>query len=210
MTLGFQMSIIAIGSVTVTIALYNLKNTIAVAAFTASQKIDMIAAMPFNSFGAAMTTYVAQNFGARKIERIKKGVLQCFAISGSFSIVMGVLYIFAGQHFSALFLGADQTEAVGLSHTYLKINGSLYLFLSWLFIARQSLQGLGNSLIPTIAGFMELVMRTFAAIILSVPFGFTGICFSSPLAWIGACIPLTIAIVLNIKDLSRKMKRRPA
>jgi putative MATE family efflux protein len=204
---GFQMSIISIGMVTVTVALNNLRNTIAVAAFTASQKIDMIATMPFSSFGAAMTTYSAQNFGARKIDRIKKGIVQCFMISGTFSIVMSFIFFFAGQHFAALFLGGDQLEAISMSHTYLKINGSLYIFLSWLFIARQSLQGLGNSLVPTLAGIMELVMRTFAAIFLSIPFGFNGICFASPLAWIGACIPLTIAIFLNLKNIERKTKR---
>jgi putative MATE family efflux protein len=205
--MGFQMSIIAIGAVTITFALNNLKNTLAVAAFTASQKIDMIATMPLNSFGAAMTTYSAQNFGARKIDRIKKGILQCFAISGAFSIFMGIVYFFAGQHFSALFLGADQSEAIELSHTYLKVNGALYIFLSWLFIARQSLQGLGNSIIPTLAGIMELLMRTFAAIILSARFGFAGICFSNPLAWMGACLPLTFAVIMSIKRLSRSMNK---
>ncbi|MDR0784859.1 MAG: MATE family efflux transporter [Treponema sp.] len=202
--MGFQMSIIAIGAVAVTFALNNLQSSIAIAAFAASQKIDMVASMPLASFGAAMTTYSAQNFGAKRIDRIKKGVVQCFAISGSFSLFMGALYFFAGRHISALFLGAGQTEAVELSHFYLKINGSLYIFLSWLFIARQSLQGLGNSIVPTIAGIMELFMRTFAAIFLSALFGFTGICFASPLAWFGACIPLTIAVVLTVKKLSRK------
>ncbi|MDR0643357.1 MAG: MATE family efflux transporter [Treponema sp.] len=206
--MGFQMSIIAIGAVAVTFALNNLKNTIAVAAFAAAQKIDMLATMPLASFGAAMTTYSAQNFGARRIDRIKKGVIQCFAISGTFSLFMGALYFFVGEYISALFLGSGQTEAVRLSHLYLKINGGLYILLSWLFIARQSLQGLGNSIVPTIAGIMELFMRTFAAIFLSAIFGFTGICFASPLAWVGACIPLTIAIVLTVKKLSRKSSNK--
>jgi Na+-driven multidrug efflux pump len=105
-----------------------------------------------------------------------------------------------------LFLGSGQTEAIALSHTYLKVNGSLYLFLAWLFIARQALQGLGNSLVPTIAGVMELLMRTFAAIFLSGPFGFIGICFSNPMAWFGACIPLTAAVFLSLKKLARKFR----
>jgi uncharacterized membrane protein YjdF len=51
---------------------------------------------------------------------------------------------------------------------------------------------------------MELFMRTFAAIFLSEIFGFTGICFASPLAWLGACVPLTIAVILTLKKLSRR------
>ncbi|MDR0410625.1 MAG: MATE family efflux transporter [Treponema sp.] len=206
--MGFQMSIIAIGAVAVTFALNNLQSAVAIAAFAASQKIDMLASMPLASFGAAMTTYSAQNFGARRIDRIKKGIVQCFAISGSFSLFMGILFFFAGGRLSALFLGAEHLEAVELSHLYLKINSSLYIFLSWLFIARQSLQGLGNSIVPTIAGVMELFMRTFAAIFLSAIFGFTGVCFASPLAWLGACVPLSIAIVLTLKKLSRKYAKK--
>jgi Na+-driven multidrug efflux pump len=85
------------------------------------------------------------------------------------------------------------------------------VFLAWLFVSRQTLQGLGNSLITTVAGIMELVMRTFAAIILSLFFGFTGLCFASPLAWFGACIPLTIALALVLKKLEREAlaEKRP-
>ncbi|MDR2103261.1 MAG: MATE family efflux transporter, partial [Treponema sp.] len=200
--MGFQMSIIAIGSVSVTFALNRL-GTVAVAAFTTSQKIDMFANMPLGSFGAAMTTYTAQNYGARRIDRIRQGVAQCALMSCSFSVFMGLIYFFFGRYFSAFFLG-DAAEAVSLSHNYLKITGSAYIFLAWLFIARQSLQGLGNSLVPTIAGIVELFMRTFSAIFLSGYFGFTGIIFSSPLAWVGACIPLTLALVYDLKKLTRK------
>lgn len=202
--MGFQMSIIAIGAVTVTFALNNLKSSIAVAAYTAAQKIDMVATMPLSSFGVAMTTYSAQNYGARKIDRIKKGILYCFAISGTFSVVTGAVCFFAGQYFSGFFLGPDQAEATALSHTYLKVNGSFYFSLAWLFIARQSLQGLGNSVVPTLAGIMELLMRVFAAILLPGFFGFAGLCFANPLAWFGACLPLTIATVLTIRRLGRR------
>ncbi|MDR1867412.1 MAG: MATE family efflux transporter [Treponema sp.] len=200
---GFQMSIIAIGTVTVQFALNGL-GTIAVAAFTAGQRIDQFATMPLASFGAAMVTYSAQNYGARKIDRIRKGVLHCCCISCSFAVVMGILYFVAGNHFAAFFIGPSEYEAIRFTHTYLRINGSFYIFLACLFIFRQTLQGLGNSIIPTIAGIAELLMRIFAAIILAHYFGFSGICFSGPLAYIGACIPLVWAMTLTLRRLSRK------
>jgi putative MATE family efflux protein len=202
MPMGFQMSIIAIGVVFVQFALNKL-GTVAVAAFTASLKIDQVATLPMSSFGVTMATFTAQNFGARKYERIRGGVIQCAVISGTFSILMGVLFFFTGHNLAAVFIGADPS-AVDLAHVYLRINGSCYIILSLLFIFRQTLQGLGNSLIPTIAGVMELVMRTFAAIILSEFFGFVGICIASPLAWVGACAPLGIAFAITIKRLLRK------
>jgi putative MATE family efflux protein len=204
--MGFQMSIIAIGTVTVQFALNGL-GTLAVAAFTAGQRIDQFATLPLSSFGAAMVTYSAQNYGAQKIDRIRKGVAYCCLMSCSFALVMGVLYFIAGNYFSALFIGTSDPQAVALSHTYLRINGSFYMALACLFIFRQTLQGLGNSIIPTIAGIAELLMRTFAALILAQYFGFNGICFAGPLAYFGALVPLTTALVLTMKKLARKQAR---
>ncbi|MHB9294156.1 MATE family efflux transporter [Hollandina sp. SP2] len=104
--MGFQMSIIAIGIVTVQFALNQL-GILAVAAYTASQKIDQFATMPMASFGAAMTTYAAQNYGARKIDRIRRGLIQCSLMSCAFSLFMGLLYFFAGRHLAALFIGKE-------------------------------------------------------------------------------------------------------
>ncbi|MDR1469176.1 MAG: MATE family efflux transporter [Spirochaetaceae bacterium] len=198
---GFQMSIIAIGAVAVTYALNNIGTT-AVAAFTTSQKIDMIASMPINSLGLAMTTYAAQNFGAKKYARIIKGVTEAAAVSVGFSALMAVIYFFFGNHLAALFLG-NEAEAIALSHTYLKINGVCYPLLAWLFISRYSLQGLGDTVVATLAGILELVGRTAAAILLGAVWGFAGISFSSPLAWALALIPLTTAAVLKMKKLRR-------
>jgi putative MATE family efflux protein len=201
MPVGFQMSIIAIGAIAVTYALNNIGTT-AVAAFTASQKIDQLATMPLSSFGLAMTTYVAQNFGARKYVRIIKGITQAAILTVSFSALMAVIYFFFGNHLAALFLGSER-GAVTLSHTYLKINGVCYPLLAWLFISRHSLQGMGDTLIATLAGILELAGRTAAAILLGSIWGFPGISFNSPLAWALALIPLTTAIVIKLKKLNR-------
>jgi putative MATE family efflux protein len=82
---GFQMSIIAIGTVAVSYALNKL-GTAAVAAFTAGIKIDQTAILVLSSFGAAMTTYSAQNYGARKYGRIRSGIIQCSFMSCAYKI----------------------------------------------------------------------------------------------------------------------------
>ena len=205
---GFQMSIIAIGTVFIQFAL-NALGTTAVAAFTAAVKIDQIATLPLSSFGVTMTTYTAQNYGARKYGRIKTGVLHCALVSGSFAVVMGLLFVFSGRFLAGIFIGEDRA-AVDLARVYLVINGAFYVVLALLFIFRQTLQGLGKSLVPTVAGIMELLMRCAAALVLPGPFGFAGICFASPLAWLGAAIPLGFAFFLTGKRLDRKAleKRR--
>lgn len=82
---GFQWSVIAIGAVAVTFALNGLGYA-AVAAFTTGQKIDQLAPPPLSSYGQAMTTFAARNFGAKKYGRIKNGVTQGLTIALGFSV----------------------------------------------------------------------------------------------------------------------------
>lgn len=206
--MAFQMSIIAIGAVVLQFALNGL-GALAVAAFTAAQKIDQIATQPMNSFGTTMATYAAQNYGAGKTERIRKGVLQCSLISVGFAVVMGLVNIFAGYQLAGIFVGPGEPEVASLAQTYLIINGSMYFLLAMLFIFRFTLQGLGKGVMPTVAGVMELVMRTFSAVFLAQYFGFAGACWSNPLAWLGACIPLTIAFFATVRKMEAKMKAKP-
>ena len=202
--MAFQMSIIAIGALILQFALNGL-GAVSVAAYTAAQKIDSIATMPLNSMGSAMATYSAQNYGAGRLSRIRKGVFQCILMSVSFSILMGFINITAGSQLAAIFVGKGETEVLALAKTFLSITGINYWVLALLFIYRFTLQGLGNSMVPTIAGAMELIMRTVAALILTDIFGFRGACMANPLAWIGACVPLAIAYYAVIRKLEKKM-----
>jgi len=205
--MGFQASIIAIGAIILQFSLNSLGAT-AVAAYTAAQKIDSIAIQPMMSFGITMATYTAQNFGAKKIDRIRQGVKQCAIISVTFSILVGLINIFAGHFLTGIFVGYEQKEVISLSQTYLTSNGMFYFLLSLLFIYRYTLQGLGQSFIPTVAGIMELIMRSFAAIILSKPLGFLGVCLSNPLAWLGACVPLIIAYYVTFKKINNEYLKK--
>jgi putative MATE family efflux protein len=205
--MGFQASIIAIGAIILQFALNSL-GAISVAAYTAAQKIDTLATQPMMSFGITMATYTAQNYGAEKIDRIKEGVKKCVLISVSFSIAVGLINTFAGYFLTGIFVGYDQTEVIGLSQIYLTSNGLSYFLLSLLFIYRYTLQGLGQSFIPTVAGIMELIMRTFAAIMLSNPLGFLGVSLANPLAWLGACIPLISAYYITIRKIDSEYLKK--
>jgi putative MATE family efflux protein len=200
--MGFQLSIIAIGVIVLQFVLNQL-GTISVAAFTAAQRIELVAIQPLMSFGITMATYTAQNYGARKIKRIQTGVYQCVAMSVSYSIIMGLIFVLYGGYFSSFFIVNDQ-EAVDLSHQYLVVNGSMYFVLSLLFIFRYVLQGLGKNTVPTVAGIMELLMRVFAALILTEYWGFFGACIANPLAWLAACIPMVVAFFIFIRNLMEK------
>lgn len=190
--MAFQSSIIAIGAIMVQIALNQLGST-AVAAYTAAQKIDQVAILPMMSFGVTMATYVAQNYGAKKYPRIWQGVRSCIQLSLTFAISIGILLNIFSPLLLRVFVGNGHEEVVELGRIFFLTNGTTYSLLSLLFIYRYSLQGVGKTVTPTIAGIMELVMRAVAAIVLSNLFGFTGATLANPMAWLGSLIPLMIA-----------------
>lgn len=202
--MAFQSSIIAIGAVILQAALNHLGAT-AVAAYAASQKVDAIAMMPMMSFGMAMAAYTAQNYGAHKMHRIEEGVKKCIMMLVSFSIVAGLFNIFCGPFIMELFVGAGETQVISYGQTYLTVNGVCYWILSLLFIFRYTLQGLGQSVVPTIAGVMELLMRAGAAIFLVDWLGYMGACLANPMAWIGSCLPLAVAFWWTRKSLREQV-----
>jgi len=207
--MGFQMCIIAIGAMILQISLNRL-GSVAIAGFIAAQKIDQLASQPMMSFGITMATYAAQNYGAGNMRRIRTGVRRCILLSVGFSVVCGAILIAAAKPLAGLFVGPGQPDVLDHAQTYLLLNASLYFLLALLFIFRYTLQGLGKSLFPTIAGVAELFMRTFAAVLLANIWGFAGVCLANPIAWLGAVIPLSSAYIVTIRRLIRKADMEPA
>ena len=146
------------------------------------------------SFGVTMATFVAQNYGAKKYDRIWRGVRDCIKLSLTFAISVGIIL----NVFSLIraFVGVGHEEVVELGAIYFITNGTMYSLLSLLFIYRYTLQGVGKTFTPTVAGIMELCMRAFSAVVLSNVYGYTGATMANPLAWLGSLIPLIIAYYL--------------
>ena len=202
--MGFQSSIIAIGAVVLQVALNGL-GSVAVASFAAAHRVDGIAVMPMMSFGVAMAAYTAQNFGAKKFARIVDGVKKCVMMSCTFSILVALFNIYLGAEIISLFVGENETQVIEYGQLFLIVTGLSYWALALLFIFRFTLQGLGKSFAPTVAGVVELVMRIAAAIFLVDKLGYLGACLSAPMAWIGGLLPLLIAFVLTARKLRRSV-----
>lgn len=187
--MGFQASIIAIGALSVQVAL-NTLGADAVAAYTAASRVDGLAVALLQSLGLAASMYAAQNLGARRPDRIRRGVTQAVWMALAAGLVLGGLLIAFGAPLVRLFVGDAADEVVDMAALMLLINGASYTALSVLFILRGTLQGLGSTVIPTVTGVIELVMRVGAAVLLGHFFGFVGVVWSNPLAWVGACVIL--------------------
>lgn len=198
--MAFQFSITAIGSIILQTAVNSLGSGI-VAAVTAANKIQMIAMQPMETMGVTLATYGGQNLGAGKIPRIKQGIRESTIVTLIYSAAAFAAVALLGQYIALLFIDADQTAILGDVKTFLRINGMFYPVLAILFILRNSLQGLGYSLLPMMAGVCELAARTAVAFLLVGHFGYMAICIASPTAWIAAVILLCLTYFSKMKKL---------
>ena len=203
LTMGLQMSVIAIGAVILQAAVNGLGPD-AVAAMTAAMRVDQVAVAPLSSFGIALSTYVAQNRGAGQWARIRVGVFHTTVLTWVLALGLGVAIIAFGEQIVGIFVGPGERTVVELAHEYLLVQGLLYPILATLFVLRNAIQGLGATAVPTVAGFMELALRAGAGLVLVAPLGFLGAALAAPLAWIGALLPVLPSWFLRRRALLRQ------
>lgn len=203
MPMAVQFSVLGMGMIIIQ-AVCNRFGTETIAGFTAAMRIEQLALQPMISFGLAMAVYTAQNFGARKFARISRGVKKCSLLSIGFSVFAAVLMYFFGQEMIGVFLDNPSPKVMDEAKQYLHLSVPFYFFLSQIFIYRNSVQGMGIAMIPMISGIVELVLRTAAALYLTVDYGYTGVCYASPIAWVGSSIFLFASYHYFLRLLARK------
>ena len=187
--MGLQFSITAIGTIIVQGAV-NIYGTTYMAGFSAAGKIQNIITMIAVSMGATIATYVGQNRGADRMDRVKQGVNYCWIMLLIWSVIEMVLMYFCGRYFTWLFVSPSQTDVINVSVTYFHTVFWAYPFLCTIFLFRNALQGMGYGLVPMIGGVFELVARTAIVAFVAGKTSFAGVCLADPMAWIAALIPL--------------------
>ncbi|MCD5345461.1 MATE family efflux transporter [Agromyces sp. S2-1-8] len=202
MAMGVQTSIIAIGTLTVQVALNEL-GADAVAAFTLGSRVESIAVALLSSLGLAASMFAAQNLGGKRPDRVRRGVVQATWMSIGAAVAIGALLIMFGEQLVRFFVGEGSNDVVDAAALMLSIDGFTYSLLGVLFILRGVLQGLGYTIVPTVTGVIELVMRVAAAVVLGSIFGFVGVVLSNPLAWLGSVALLIPAYVREHRRLGR-------
>lgn len=182
-SMGIQFSVTSIG-VMVEQRFLNSFGTNAIAGFTAGSRIESLITTCFFALGTSMATFCGQNIGAQRPDRVKQGVKIAFNIGLIICMISTLLMLLFGRGIIALFVGQNASEKVyEYGTTFMKIVGVCLIALHILVIYRNSLQGLGYSLIPLIGGVLETVSRLSAAMFLPALFGYSGVCMLEPIAW---------------------------
>lgn len=181
--MALQYSITAVGSMMMQSAL-NILGSVVIAGFTAGSKIEQLVTQAYVALGTTMATYSAQNMGAGKIDRIRKGFKNAMIIGTIYSIVTSIFVMTAGKYLTPLFLSENLGEIMGYVDIYLKCVGMFFIPLAVVNIFRNGIQGMGYGLLPMMAGVAELIGRGVVAIIASQKRSYVGVCMASPVAWI--------------------------
>jgi putative MATE family efflux protein len=178
-----QQSIVSIGMLLVQ-RLVNGYGSIVVAGYTAATKIDNIAIMPMVNVGSAVSTFVAQNIGAKKSERIKSGYRAGLLMVISIGVLIAViLYLFVNQLVSSFVDKDTNKDVIAVGVEYLKVVSIFYFAMGMMNVTNGVLRGAGDMKIFMTSTFINLGTRVVLAYILSGIIGKSGIWWAIPTGW---------------------------
>ena len=175
----------------------NQMGSVAVAAYAACNKITGLAQQPGQAVGLTLLTYVGQNLGAGRYDRIKQGVKRGLVLSILVNIPMTTLMIFAPKLLAGIVL--SEPDTISLTLQYFPIAGICMYFLGWLFVFRSSCQGMGQTVVPMFSGILEVIMRVGLVVLCGFLPGFYRIVTAEVAAWIAAWLMLMFTYFYLIK-----------
>ena len=180
--LSLQFSLIAISCMALQ-RVVNAYGAVAVAAFTATSRIEQIIHQPYQTLSAALSTFCGQNYGANKNDRVLNGYRKTVLMMLIFTIVMVPLIQIFAEEISAIFV--DEVEVINMSAKALRITSYFYVFLGMIYVVRGILNGLGDAFFALFNGIVEVIGRfTVPFILTAIPlFGLWGIWWSVGIVW---------------------------
>ena len=180
-----QQSIMNLGILAVQ-GLVNSFGTTVMAAFAAAVKIDAFAYLPVQDFGNAFSIFTAQNFGAGKTDRIRKGIRVASLTSMLFGLLISIAVFVFAEPLMTLFIDAGETAVIAEGVRYLRIEGAFYYLIAALFLLYGLYRALGKPGMSVVLTIVSLGIRVALAYALApIPlFGVVGIWWSVPIGWL--------------------------
>jgi len=178
---GIQQTLVAMGALAL-MGIVNTFGTNVIAGFSVASRLDALATVPAMSFSQALSTFVGQNIGANKMERIRAGLLSTVKMSGIVTIVTTIFIVLFGHFIMSLF--TKDAEVIRLGDQYLTIVSIFYIFFTLMFIYNAVMRGAGDTLIPMFFSLLSLwIIRIPMAYFLSGKIGASGIWWAIPAGW---------------------------
>lgn len=199
LAMGLMGCIVNIGTIILQSAINGLGTSI-VAAHTAARRLFDILMILIYTVGLAMTTYVSQNAGAGRVDRIKQGVRHAHVVATIISTMMILLCYLIARPVIEWLTSSTDSAIVDPAVFYLKFGVWFFYALGPLFILRCSLQGMGCKIIPICSSILEMLVKIASAAILVPHLQYFGVVLTEPISWVLMTTLLAIGYVLNAPD----------
>jgi Na+-driven multidrug efflux pump len=186
-------------------AAVNVFGSDVVAAYTAASKVSVLSMQLPISLGVAMSTYCGQNYGAGDYNRIFAGVRAAFMLNFAIAALDAMLCIFGGPFAVRLFIENPSVQIMDYAMEYLWITSWFFVPLGWIFIYRNSLQGLGKGFTPMLSSMLEFIARYLTIKLFGASFGYTAICFADPATWVSTALMLLLPYSKWASDRKKEM-----
>lgn len=182
MTMALMNSIFSIGTLVMQRSI-NALGEVVIASHYASRKVAEIFMAPLVTLGTSCSTFVGQNYGAKRYDRIKEGIRWSMIFAFVFSIFAFALLFFFGTRFAGIITGTKSDAVLSNVQMFLRINAPFYFVLGTLFILRFSIQSVDRKTPPLISSSMELGSKILAAFVFIPLWGYVGACIAEPISW---------------------------
>mgnify|MGYP001091152505 CR=1 FL=1 len=196
LSVGLMGCLVNIGSVALQGAINGFgEHTIV--AHTAARKITELFMLPFAVFGTTMATFSGQNMGAGRPDRIKKGLIQAILLVWGWCLLMLLIAYLAAPWLVRAVTATKETDIIETAALYLRVNTLFYAVPTVICLARNTMQGMGDSITPLVSSGVELVGKVLIAVVFSNYFGYMAVIWSEPVIWILMVIPLIVQLIRN-------------
>lgn len=202
-SMGLMSSLVAFGTLSLQTAINKLGTNIIVA-HTGARKLTNLYMMPFSVFGTTMATFSGQNFGAQRVDRIKKGLLTAVLINAGWIVLVQIMSWTICPYLIKAITAVDVKEIVDTAVLYQRVDTSFYMIAALITLFRNTLQGMGDHITPVISSGLELLGKVVIAFTLAPVIGYWGIIVAEPIVWAIMVIPLVISMILRIKRSETK------
>jgi putative MATE family efflux protein len=195
---GIQQSFVAAGMMAL-ISIVNGFGTNVIAAYSVATRIDGLASLVAMNFAQALATFVGQNIGAKKIDRVKAGFIATLKMSTTIAVIISAAILIFSNFIISLF--TNDSEVIRIGTEYLTIVGAFYIVFTTMFTISGVMRGAGDTLIPMFISFIALwIVRIPVAWVLSRQLGEIGIWWAIPAGWfVGASLSFIYYLTGNWK-----------
>ena len=199
-SMAMMVSVIDAGSVIYQRA-NNVLGEIFITAHAAGRRIVSVFMQPLGSIATTCSTFVGQNWGAGKKDRIRRAIGQVCLLEITLACATFLLLYVSGSFIIRLITGTDDPQIIKNALLSLRIHTACFPALGLVFCLRTSMQSMGENRIPIFASCIELSMKVLSALWMIPTFGFLGTCCTEPVTWALMAIFLIISYFRKRKTL---------